>query len=129
MRSTEILSRLFGIPGENDFCVYEPKNSPLRARAPKHDTEKTKKTTSDPPPVPQNNASVYLLEAVKRTLRRGQWEVPHGAARRGVARRGRSRRGAVGRARAWGGDARTSRALMKRARVMCLWHAHASYAA
>ena len=71
------------------FGVYGPENSPLlRARAPKHDTEKNEKKTSDPPQVPQNNAGVYLLEAAKCALHRGHWEVPHGAARRGVVGRG-----------------------------------------
>ena len=38
--------------------------------------------------MPQNNAGVYLLEAVKCALHRGHWEVPHSAARRGVVGRG-----------------------------------------
>ena len=74
-----------------------------------------KTTTSDPPPVPQNNSGTYLLEAAKRTLRRGQWELPHGEARRGATWSVAARCCAVEVAHTRGGDdARTSRALMSR---------------
>ena len=84
--------------------------------------KKNEKKTSDPPQVPQNNAGVYLLEAVKCALHRGHWEVPHGAARRGVVGRGTVRsvahaRGGMTRAVTCVDDARARYVRVARTRV------------
>ena len=84
--------------------------------------KKNEKKTSDPPQVPQNNAGVYLLEAVKCALHRGHWEVPHGAARRGVVGRGAVRsvahaRGGMTRAVTCVDDARARHVRVARTRV------------
>ena len=93
-------------------------------------TTPNEKKTSDPPQVPQNNAGVYLLEAVKCALHRGHWEVPHSAARRGVVGRGAVRsvahaRGGMTRAVTCVDDARARHVRVARARVTrgVMWRA------
>ena len=80
--------------------------------------------------MPQNNAGVYLLEAVKCALHRGHWEVPHSAARRGVVGRGAVRsvahaRGGMTRAVTCVDDARARHVRVARARVTrgVMWRA------